>query len=61
MTGGGEEDLSLEYTPTWVVAAVCTVIVALSLAAERGLHYGGKVSRFTHTFLLMYYSVRALS
>ncbi|KAL8516483.1 hypothetical protein ACS0TY_014946 [Phlomoides rotata] len=43
MTGGGEgEGLSLEYTPTWVVAAVCTVIVAISLAAERGLHYGGK-------------------
>ncbi|KHN19980.1 MLO-like protein 1 [Glycine soja] len=40
--GGGEEEATLEFTPTWVVAAVCTVIVAISLAAERLLHYGGK-------------------
>ncbi|RDX82852.1 MLO-like protein 1, partial [Mucuna pruriens] len=43
MSGGGEgEGETLEFTPTWVVAAVCTVIVAISLAAERFLHYGGK-------------------
>ncbi|XP_015934128.1 MLO-like protein 1 [Arachis duranensis] len=40
--GGAEEEANLEFTPTWVVAAVCTVIVAISLAAERFLHYGGK-------------------
>jgi mlo protein len=38
---GGSEGETLEYTPTWVVAALCTVIVALSLAAERILHYCG--------------------
>ena len=44
MAGGGEgEGVTLEYTPTWVVALVCTVIVALSLFAERVLHYTGKV------------------
>ncbi|XP_027118053.1 MLO-like protein 1 [Coffea arabica] len=43
MAGGGEgEGVTLEYTPTWVVALVCTVIVALSLFAERVLHYTGK-------------------
>ncbi|XP_050363358.1 MLO-like protein 1 [Argentina anserina] len=42
MTSGSEEGETLEYTPTWVVAAVCTVIVAISLALERLLHYGGK-------------------
>ena len=42
MSGGGEEGETLEFTPTWVVAAVCTVIVAISLAAERFLHFGGK-------------------
>ncbi|KAK6145188.1 hypothetical protein DH2020_022008 [Rehmannia glutinosa] len=43
MSGGGEEEgTTLEFTPTWVVAGVCTVIVALSLAAERLLHYAGK-------------------
>lgn len=42
MSGGGEEEgTTLEFTPTWVVAAVCTVIVAISLAAERLLHYTG--------------------
>ncbi|KAH9706579.1 MLO-like protein 1 [Citrus sinensis] len=29
--GEGGEGVTLEYTPTWVVAAVCTVIVAISL------------------------------
>lgn len=42
MSGGGEEETNLEFTPTWVVALVCTVIVAVSLAAERFLHYAGK-------------------
>ncbi|KAL1802904.1 hypothetical protein ACET3Z_031551 [Daucus carota] len=38
-----EEELrSLEYTPTWVIAAVCFIIVFISLVAERGLHRLGK-------------------
>ncbi|XP_022155786.1 MLO-like protein 1 isoform X2 [Momordica charantia] len=41
MAGGGGEGTSLEYTPTWVVAAVCSVIVAISLAMERLLHFLG--------------------
>nr|GMD28079.1 MLO-like protein 1 [Ipomoea batatas] len=40
--GGAEEETTLEFTPTWVVAAVCTVIVAISLAVERLLHFTGK-------------------
>ncbi|TVU19407.1 hypothetical protein EJB05_35553 [Eragrostis curvula] len=42
--GGGEEAeaAALEFTPTWIVAAVCSVIVLLSLVAERFLHYLGK-------------------
>ncbi|GMN48622.1 hypothetical protein TIFTF001_017790 [Ficus carica] len=44
MSGGGsEEGESLEFTPTWIVAAVCSVIVAISLAAERLLHHLGEV------------------
>ncbi|KAK3198271.1 hypothetical protein Dsin_021686 [Dipteronia sinensis] len=43
MSGGGsEEGTTLEYTPTWVVAALCTVIVAISLGVERLLHFLGK-------------------
>ncbi|GAB2226367.1 hypothetical protein Droror1_Dr00022171 [Drosera rotundifolia] len=37
--GGGT---TLEYTPTWVVAVVCTVIIGISLAVERVLHWAGK-------------------
>ncbi|KAL5726941.1 hypothetical protein ACHQM5_000182 [Ranunculus cassubicifolius] len=38
------EDLqSLEYTPTWIVAAVCFVIVFISFAVERLLHRLGKL------------------
>ncbi|GFZ20024.1 seven transmembrane MLO family protein [Actinidia rufa] len=45
MGGGGEEEgTTLELTPTWVVAGVCTVIVGISLAVERLLHYTGKAS-----------------
>ncbi|KAF3440640.1 hypothetical protein FNV43_RR18924 [Rhamnella rubrinervis] len=38
-----ELSYSLEYTPTWVVAGVCFVIVLISLCAERSLHRLGKV------------------
>lgn len=41
MSGGGGEGRTLEFTPTWVVAVVCTVIVAISLGVERLLHYAG--------------------
>lgn len=40
---GGEEALKLEFTPTWVVALVCSIIVFISLAVERLLHFLGKV------------------
>ncbi|KAG7574839.1 Mlo-related protein [Arabidopsis suecica] len=39
MAGGGT---TLEYTPTWVVALVCSVIVSISFAVERLLHRAGK-------------------
>ncbi|KAI3526406.1 hypothetical protein L1887_05658 [Cichorium endivia] len=42
MAGSEGEGTSLEFTPTWVVAAVCTLIVGISLAVERLLHYAGK-------------------
>ncbi|KAL6619228.1 hypothetical protein ACP70R_034367 [Stipagrostis hirtigluma subsp. patula] len=37
------EAAALEFTPTWIVAAVCSLIVVVSLAAERGLHHLGKM------------------
>ena len=44
MVEGQPNNNSLEFTPTWVVAVVCFVIVMLSLFAERGLHKLGKVN-----------------
>ncbi|KAK1285016.1 MLO-like protein 6 [Acorus calamus] len=32
-------DNSLEITPTWAVVAVCTVLIAIALVAEYGLHH----------------------
>ncbi|MQL93002.1 hypothetical protein Taro_025632 [Colocasia esculenta] len=40
--GGGGEELKLEFTPTWVVALVCSIIVFISLVVERLLHFLGK-------------------
>lgn len=39
-TVGGE--IKLEYTLTWIVAGVCTVMVLISLIVERVLHFVGK-------------------
>ncbi|KAJ8615979.1 hypothetical protein MRB53_035351 [Persea americana] len=43
MAGEGGEKGNLEYTPTWVVAAVCSVIVLISFTLERTIFYLGKV------------------
>ncbi|RCV10243.1 hypothetical protein SETIT_2G096800v2 [Setaria italica] len=47
MAGGaakaaGGPEITLEHTPTWIVAAVCSVIVVISLVFERLLHGLGK-------------------
>lgn len=45
--GGGEEaDMKLEFTPTWIVAGVCSLIILVSLSAERYLHHLGMVPPF---------------
>uniref|UniRef100_M8C5M6 MLO-like protein n=1 Tax=Aegilops tauschii TaxID=37682 RepID=M8C5M6_AEGTA len=40
--GGGAAEITLERTPTWIVASVCSVIVLISLLFERLLHRLGK-------------------
>ncbi|KAG0468977.1 hypothetical protein HPP92_018305 [Vanilla planifolia] len=42
-TPTSEMNETLEFTPTWVVAVVCTVIVVISLFVERFLHYLGQL------------------
>ena len=41
--GHGGAGSSLEFTPTWVAALVCTVIVTLSLVVEKLLQLLSKV------------------
>lgn len=41
--GGGADEITLEHTPTWIVASVCSIIVVISLLFERLLHRLGKV------------------
>lgn len=41
--GEGGEEAGLEFTPTWVLAVVCTIIIAISLLVERCIHYGGQL------------------
>ncbi|XP_074316207.1 MLO-like protein 1 [Silene latifolia] len=50
MSGGGneEEESGLQFTPTWVVAVVCFIIIAISLLVERCIHYGGKALKKKH-------------
>ncbi|KAG6742303.1 hypothetical protein POTOM_053173 [Populus tomentosa] len=43
-----EGGTTLEHTPTWVVAVVCSVIVLISLIVERTLHYLGKLLKRKH-------------
>ncbi|KAJ0038547.1 hypothetical protein Pint_22904 [Pistacia integerrima] len=47
MSAGGSEE-TLEYTPTWVVAGVCTVIIAISLGVVRLLHFLGNYLKRKH-------------
>lgn len=51
MAGGGS-GRSFEYTPTWVVAVVCFVIVFISVLAERGLHKLGRVLNLSLSLVL---------
>ncbi|CAN6171541.1 unnamed protein product [Urochloa humidicola] len=39
---GVAAEITLEHTPTWIVASVCSVIVVISLLFERMLHRLGK-------------------
>jgi mlo protein len=46
MAGGGGakgDEITLEHTPTWIVASICSIIVVISLLFERLLHRLGKV------------------
>ncbi|GAB4847400.1 hypothetical protein Ancab_026458 [Ancistrocladus abbreviatus] len=39
---------TLQYEPTWVIAAVCSIILLISLSAERGLHRLGRCLKRNH-------------
>ncbi|XP_078173066.1 MLO-like protein 1 [Carex rostrata] len=39
---GSSSEIDLPYTPTWIVATLCSIIVLISVIFERLLHLGGK-------------------
>lgn len=40
---GSSSEIDLPYTPTWIVATLCSIIVLISVIFERLIHRGGKV------------------
>lgn len=46
--GGGGDERQLDVTPTWAVAAVCAVIVIISISLEKLIHKIAKVYLFKH-------------
>ena len=47
-TSGGNER-SLEQTPTWAVAVVCSAFVIVSLLIEQAIHHVGTLRFCQHT------------
>jgi hypothetical protein len=52
-----EGGTTLEYTPTWVVAAVCSAIVLISLIVERFLHLLGKVIHHSYFLPFLFFFI----
>lgn len=52
--GGGGDSRELDQTATWAVAAVCAVIVLISILLEKGLHHFGEVNG--KEILLLFFS-----
>lgn len=44
----GNDEATLEHTPTWAVAVVCFILITVSILIEHVLHLLAKVS---HAFL----------
>lgn len=45
MAEGGVKERTLEETPTWAVAVVCLVLLAVSILIEHIIHVIGKVNQ----------------
>lgn len=43
-SSSSESTRELDQTPTWAVAAVCSVFILISIFLEKGLHVLGTVS-----------------
>lgn len=51
----------LDRTPTWAVAAVCAVIIIISIALEKILHKLGAVCSFPNFYFYVYLSMHLIS
>ena len=50
--GAGGPSRELDQTPTWAVAAVCAVIILISIILEKVLHMVGEVQLFSSSSLI---------
>lgn len=57
--GGHTKARELDQTPTWAVAAVCAVIIIISILLEKVLHMVGEVSIISifFSFLIVFYRI----
>lgn len=52
MAGNQVKERTLEETPTWAVAVVCLVLLAVSITIEHIIHAIGKVIKLARSMLL---------
>lgn len=55
---GSSEGRSLEQTPTWAVATVCSLLIVISIVIEQIIHKIGQVRiHILFTYVLVYHFV----
>lgn len=52
--GASNKPLGLEVTPTWAVAAICGVMIGISLTLDAGLHHATKVRKYGVTLFALH-------
>lgn len=55
--GGGGDSRQLDVTPTWAVAAVCAIIVIISILLEKLIHKFASVPTFINIMLIMLFYI----
>lgn len=54
MAGEEVKERTLEETPTWAVAVVCFVLLAISILIEHGIHKVGAVCSLLNLLIIFF-------